>query len=1070
MKRLHKVFIAFLVFVLMIPIVTDRAQARVDVNFVDGKLTFYTVDVAASTPTIYVTTGWIIHRNPRCNSDCTPTNGDYGEVANRQVLQIPNPPVPNQLVTTYFEIPEQQVTSAMLAAGLGDIKDGDTIYLSSVFQVGSRDSNGKVTLKPTKYYSLDAIRDAENWADKSSFRQYYDIQVPYGSGAFPVDIIYMVDGTQVSKNTKGTYKAGEAVHHELDGLITYNGKQYQIKRSYIKTKQPPGPPTFVQNTGDANLTNRNITVSLGGNDIVAEYGIKPPPTPDVPESTSGSDLAPEASAKVRADDRGHEMFDVATGIPTSEDLYANAWTKDYLYSYAFTEKTGVKEYEITFKKTYNLSHTVTITNPDGSTSTDTVDDGSRQVSQTYKIPRTYSYWIISQLQVYKIQKANIRNYALPNGSVDLTPNGYSLPDVDAYHTDDETYHIIPPEYEKVVDLGSQDVSGDGSPPPVPEEDWTSEAESRIGKPKVRNDKLIWSHNGHGTVMSDAPTEEKGPTPGSMKKGNKIGDDVLYRKDLTIEPTKLNKPNEPSTGTIYYDLLESIGTGAPVSYPIPGINTVTVHTPVVNYSYTSDDQAHNQKTDATDGRMAFILDRPFTVTMPTVGQHKDILGYGYRDYKKYIKSKQVYFPFDVWIGGGKDKFVPAGRWIEVPMSQDTLDFFLPVWVDEGFYDVGFREIAINSPTVGFGHQPTYNENLNNYVATHLVPVEVIGRLYDFRITDVADYNWQSVFRRSDGVTPSGAAYWVKDRDIDGAQRGNVDPYMLPILNGSHPDPGYPNVAVKTGYHFKFDVKTKGNMFGKKDGVRITPTFKFVGKQGGRPFPVDLYYHSDSRKFVKIGSEADQEKRYVILDEPLRNVPDDEIYDTAHFKFNRYGPESLNGRSYDQYMTDAFRYATKPSWIGYYDLMILTSPVRTFIGPKEPGLHSVPPGVDVLRANASVQKWYGQYTLPANVYAVRQGVDLPTYARQKGGLDDKDPIFQRNGYIVVNFNLETIRNEDLEYPHLQYIHAEQMNQWRLEGFQNWTEDGYGNDFELADGDVLFYHGDKSSRDDFGSDQTH
>ena len=135
---------------------------------------------------------------------------------------------------------------------------------------------------------------------------------------------------------------------------------------------------------------------------------------------------------------------------------------------------------------------------------------------------------------------------------------------------------------------------------------------------------------------------------------------------------------------------------------------------------------------------------------------------------------------------------------------------------------------------------------NHVATDEVSVEVIGRLYDFHITDIADYKWESVFRTQPGDTnPTGISYWVGTKGIDGEPRGNTPQFTLPIRPGSNPIQGFKNVAVKTGYHFKFDFKSKGNMFGKEDGIRITPTFHFVSKDGQYRFPVDLYYKTNSK---------------------------------------------------------------------------------------------------------------------------------------------------------------------------------------------------------------------------------
>ncbi|MNP09229.1 hypothetical protein D3C76_1013220 [compost metagenome] len=86
--------------------------------------------------------------------------------------------------------------------------------------------------------------------------------------------------------------------------------------------------------------------------------------------------------------------------------------------------------------------------------------------------------------------------------------------------------------------------------------------------------------------------------------------------------------------------------------------------------------------------------------------------------------------------------------------------------------------------------------------------------------------------------------------------------------------------------------------------------------------------------------------------------------------------------------------------------------------------------------------------------------------------------RNGYITVNFNIETIRNADVTHPHLQYIHGPLDNQWwNMEGFDDTdgarnrlTTDPYGVQYILADGDVILYDASKSSYDDYSSHGTH
>ena len=189
-----------------------------------------------------------------------------------------------------------------------------------------------------------------------------------------------------------------------------------------------------------------------------------------------------------------------------------------------------------------------------------------------------------------------------------------------------------------------------------------------------------------------------------------------------------------------------------------------------------------------------------------------------------------------------------------------------------------------------------------MASDKIPVDVIGRLYDFHVTDVSDYNWENVFRKQPGSPePTGHSYWTGLRNIDGDPRGNLAPYVLPIRPGSHPVQGFQNVAVKTGYHFKFDLKTKGNMFGKQDGIRITPTFSFISKDGSSRQDVDLYYHRGQERLIRIGSAQDLEKRFVVLNSRLRNVPGTELSDAARHQYMyEFSPDERNRLTLAEHM--------------------------------------------------------------------------------------------------------------------------------------------------------------------------
>ena len=835
------------------------------------------------------------------------------------------------------------------------------------------------------------------------------------------------------------------------------------------------------------------------------------------DTLTGQVLDPAPTGVIKADNRGAEKFDVLKGIPTSETLYGNVIGKQYLYKYTFQRQKGTKQIPATVTRTYNLSWTdskyvTSSASQSGTlacsqTSTSTIpasisynQDGYSgtltQTSYSYSstpcsdpsgesgtwsfsryatyggtvtkhssstqtvtyhvtVNRDYSWWEAPEFEVYQLESATLSNAALPNGAITLLPSGYNAPTAAAQHTSGYAAHATDPPAN--FTMPAQTVSSSS----VPDEQAAAQAyaEANMQQIKVKNDRVIF--NG-AVIMNDQQADKEAPTPSSVPAPSMIGSDTLYANHQVIDALKPNQVNA-SSGQITY---KQVGGAQKLRYPIPNVNPVTVHTPTVCYPSVSDDQQNNQLTNPDYTRAAWILNEPMTVILPTSGAHQSYPGYGSRDYSKYIRERDVRFPFDVYLSG---TYYPKNTWIQIPSGQQSLNLYLPVWVDEGNYDVEFRSIAINAPSDDVPAQASANLNLSNYVATKTMPVQVIGRLFDFRITDIADYNWERVFRTQKGsAIPTGNVYWVGDKDLDGNPRGNSSPFFLPIRPGSNPQQGYQYVSVKTGYHFKFDVKTIGNMFGLNDGIRITPSFYFVKKDGTGRIPVDLYYRREDNPFVKVGSAEDTQLRYVKLNTRLRNVPQQELIDTAYFNYDKLlTPEqrAMYG-SRDAYTTEFMRKSSKGALVGSaYSREILPPALRTFIGNDK-----VPAGVDPQRANASVQKWYGEFSLPAAPFIVPKETNIAEYGRTHV-LTDKSQIFLRDGYIVVNFNIETLHNQDVSLaPRLQYINGPLTNQWSKEGYKRSFTDPDGHTFKLADGDLVFYQADSSSHEDFTVGVTH
>ncbi|MBP1903630.1 hypothetical protein J2Z32_000242 [Paenibacillus turicensis] len=792
-------------------------------------------------------------------------------------------------------------------------------------------------------------------------------------------------------------------------------------------------------------------------------------TDPIPAQTvDGRDLDPAVRAEIKADTRGGEQFNVLQGIPTSESLYGNVFAKNYLYQNKFVQMTGKCTFEVTVNKTFTLQweETTTVTDANGNSTEKTETKTKPQtVTKTYEVKRPFSYWIIDNLEVYQIDEARLRNYAFDGEEISISPQNYDPP---LYSTEETGGYEAPDPPSSIDTTGGVILGEDASGEEFPED-----AENAVDKVRVTNDTFTFEGT---TIMDGAQTEESGPTPGRIQQASQIGKDVLYSPYNMIPTTKTNKANQPSTGTIFYGLMSgNINGGENKEYPINGINSVTVHTPVVLYPSVSDDQAHNQKTEPAQHRSAIILERPFTVHLPNRGQHTNYKGYGTRDYGKYVRDKQVKFPFDVY-DVFRTTFYPKGTWIDVASYEEEVEFYLPVWVDEGFYDVEMRTFAENAPE-NPSEQTNANLDLTHHVAKATVPVDVVGRLYDFHVTDIADFNWESVFRMEQGSQMhTGNSYWVGQGDIDGDPRYTSSQYTLPLRPGSHPV--FKNLVTKTGYHFKFELKTKGNMFSAKDGIEIVPRFYFIPleKVEGNPTPqigerveVDLYYHTNDKYFIQIGSKEDKESRYVILNERLRNVPQVELEDTARYQYDvEKSFSEVNQISRAQYLAQYKDKTTKQkTMVGGYGGLFLSAPIRTYIGPKT----ELPTGVDPYRANAAIQKWYGEYSIPAGVYAVEKGTNIAEYGRTHQGLDDASPIFLKEGYIVVNFDLRSVQNGQRDTPHLQYIQGKLMNQWsQMEGFKKDVIDPYGRTLPIQDGDVIYYDGKYSSRSDFVPMVTH
>ena len=159
------------------PFVANAATPKVRTEA--GKISFEITSTAATSSIRYRTVGWTVRRDQLCTNtspkQCgNPKSGQHASFLNQQVQQVgqyPNPPIPGQPVTTFYEVSEALVTEGMWKAGMGDIKDNDDLYLYAIMV--SIDGNGNVRKGP--FYTLDEIKRAEPWAHPDDLDDYFGI-------------------------------------------------------------------------------------------------------------------------------------------------------------------------------------------------------------------------------------------------------------------------------------------------------------------------------------------------------------------------------------------------------------------------------------------------------------------------------------------------------------------------------------------------------------------------------------------------------------------------------------------------------------------------------------------------------------------------------------------------------------------------------------------------------------------------------------------------------------------------------------------------------------------------------
>jgi len=772
-------------------------------------------------------------------------------------------------------------------------------------------------------------------------------------------------------------------------------------------------------------------------------------------TTSYTDLDPAITSSITS-----EKYDAETAIPTSENLTYHITADNALYDIktrTIKLNAGVRNITIRVTASYPQKHTeITYNKKTGYRRVRTwtsIESVSRTVTTNY----SYS---LPTITIYDVPVSNIYpslngalqaengEYLLTSGTIALTGSQLKAAQILGTYgkkpavSDVETENLGYYSSRSAATSAVNGSSGSGAKNRI-----KAAVRAAVGYTGRTNysyyglNVTTKSHNGVKPVV--------GKTSGSTTK---------------MIPSTYANGLYLSSGYVLYAGGRQIGTKP---------NNVIVHTPVVNRAYISwISEFVNQKINQDSSRKYLMLDEEFTITIPDSGNHNNFKGYGNRTYNTgqgvtglsttWGKIKDVKLPFDAYLHYKKNGttykyFVKANTWLSesgadsvISLTGTTYTFTVPVWVTEKTYDIETRVIAENATNYGLT-EANINSSVLNYVATKTIPVEVIGKIYDLRVSASNDPGWQNQI-----LSSTTKKEYITAEEFPFGQQGQnkVTQYKY---------------APKLGYTFVFDFKTKGRKSNNID-VSVQPEgFYFISRDGKTVEEVDLYYNTTTTKNIKISTADTNTNIITKLKEAFMKVAAQEFVDSNRIYKTEYN------KTYNYSLgvnVGTFAKMNLP-----HDLRMCYNNFAEYVNAKygkgstEESISNNAGSTDTVIG--SVGHWYAGYRLPASTRAIVKGADINEAI--------KNNSFLKDGYILVKFDIKTkYQNTTGNYDYLQYMGPEAINEageTTGELIQDWTKDETqtiilpnGNSAVVPVGSVALYEGNLRSSNDAEVGATH
>ncbi len=981
---------------------------------------------------------------------------NYGTTVDKNVT---DKRINGEIVTTY-NFPKGTLRTVLRELGVYDedrLRGGVTVYMSNIFALKSRKSANENFIIDNShiYMDLQDILTAKSWGSETRRKlpHYYDMKLIVQLVGNRYRVIIEDENRDILKETSGgTFLVGDVIDVSCEEYTDENGAEYSFCNKYYLERD--GVVTPVYSSGE---DNKLIKVSTGNEaklDIHLIYGKALPGETGAEGGGSEEDEseqhnehihtraieAPTPRLIIRADRRGSEAFDVLKGIPVGEKLYANVITKNALTAYDIARKEGSKSYQVRIHKTYSLTWLEEVDidekTPEegGSPNEDTVTEQHTAepeyktryetvtISSSEVLSREYSYYEISDFSYYIVDNALVRSSVLPESQISLIPDtSYTESHkVDIRHSTVINDHIINPVTDIYINGGTID---GGYSRPVVYPASRTEADRYFGNIKVRNDRLII--NGH-ILLNDDYYDTKASEPNAFPIGLEadIGREVLYKSGLIIPTATQNGPYIADGRITYRKLFELNSKDSEyLSYVMVSDSLVRIHTPVICEPLIYTDNAKHVQLAAPE-RNAYPLvlsedkdKSDFSLYVSNFGKHLDIKGYGNRDYTGYKTVNQVRFPFDV-ADYSNDNIVSSGTWVDIDILKKH--FYIPIWVQEGCYEIEFRTIAINAD------KGIRSEDINSQ--------------------EYANYD---------------SAYSAAHKKIKVQISGSIENLRL------YDEEGYFDIGTvkKLGEAIMFSFDTTGSFSDFKASIRLTPKFYYIDANGTNRREVDIYYIDENfglRKLIKVGSKADLERV--------------KYYTTGNTRFNMSQAEMKLTALLDR-MTYA-EFCSQRKSLFYYGGIRMPYTLRTYISNKyidyinQDIKQNLKQNISeslsetILEEGSIImrrQRWHGEYYLPENCIITK-----------KGGNVMKDTDIVKGGCLTVNFDI-VADNTNSRYI-LDYVneknHTEQghCSMWENDIIDEMVRLENGNSFKLYPGDLFVYDTSRLLQEEYTREVTH